>query len=120
MAYGFRCARCGYQEREHEIGLFGEYDALRPRGRKYSLESCPGFSYMKKDETAVINEYVDALINESGSGSCDFFPDRLRKRAEKLEKKYWRDHGYTNGRPLMISHDIWLVLRDGRMVNMGS
>lgn len=122
MAYGFRCAKCGYQETEHEIGVFDGYDGDSPRGYRYSFKDCPGFVYSKKDETDVVNSYLGDVVGDrfTGPRDSDFVPERFRQRVKKLEKKYWRDLGYPDGPPRMFNDEILMILPDGRIVDIGS
>lgn len=113
MAYGLRCAKCGHQETNHEIG---PNDEKHLRGYRYSLENCPGFSYKKEDEKDAVSEYLGELIG--GYSICESFPHRLRHRAKKLEEKYWRDLGYPDGRPRRS--DMVLLLTPSGVIDIGS
>ena len=121
MAYGFQCAKCGHQEINHEIGLEPEEEGYL-RGYRYSLENCPVFSYKKKDKTDVVNEYLGDVVGDTFDSpkNSDLVPDQFRERVKKLEKKYWTDLGYPDGPPRMINDQILMILRDGRVVDIGS
>ena len=98
MAYGFRCKHCGHQEINHGAGhKFDPRHGLiverccdgktRHRGHKFSLKSCPGFTYRKEDEEELVLEYLaDGFYGESPT-----IPERLRLRAKKIKEKEMRD-----------------------------
>ncbi len=50
MADGLLCKNCGYQETEHSDSSFVESPEKKLRGRKYSLNSCPGFTLSSRDK----------------------------------------------------------------------
>lgn len=110
MAYGFRCAKCGFQDTSHET-TGSDGNQTRISGYHYSLETCTGFKYKKEDEKIAIKAYLFDPIKD--------FPDYLRKRAEETSRKEWIKRGFVDGLP-PINHSVWLILSNGQVVDVGS
>ena len=89
MAYGFFCKKCGHSEAAHNVGLVGSRccpdieicEKKIHRGYRFSLKTCRGFKYRKKDEAAVFKSYLADPVEGTN------LPRRLRRRVEKIESE---------------------------------
>jgi hypothetical protein len=121
MAYGFRCVYCGYQETSHLVGSEGEPQA---RGYKFSLEKCPGFKYREKDYGALVEERFDDLMGkykyQNHQVLATDLPEGIDEQAEEMVKKHWLELGYSEDGPQMFNHEIWVILSNGQVIDIGS
>ena len=108
MAYGFRCSLCGWQETNHTHGILDDDfdEQKRLEGYRYSLKSCPGFTYRQTEQRAVIREFLADPVEE-------LLPDYLHRRVEVWKRR----NDIVDPVP---NHDVWAVLSNGLVVNIGS
>ncbi|OGZ04732.1 MAG: hypothetical protein A2648_02730 [Candidatus Lloydbacteria bacterium RIFCSPHIGHO2_01_FULL_41_20] len=129
MAYGFRCVNCGLQDTPHEnfsLEYENEEDSKqRLKGYRYSLFFCPGFRYKKRERQDVVSERFRDLLNKTRFLNHQpvkgDFPGWVHRGAQMMLEKYWLSLGYPKDGPTRSFNDgVWMILPNGRLVDIGS